>query len=269
MPWPKPRCGFGSRVMSNVHRPLERRLVAVGRALPEQDLVAGLRSSCPRELGRARRGAPLRRRRRRPAQHLLDRRRQQRRGRRAARASWSGRSISASSPPAIALRVVSEPAANSSEKNDVQLGVGELRRVDVVEASRARRPTACRRSGRRRFAAISSAPYAAMRCARRSRRASGSNDLREPWKSKPGSTASNSQWRSSSGTPSRMQIICIGSSAATSTQEVERARRRRRASSSARVRRRSSSSSRRTVRGVRPALDERGGSARGAGRPSC
>ena len=41
--------------------------------------------------------------------------------------------------------------------------------------------------------------------------------LREPPKSKFGSMASNSQCRSDSGTPSRMQIICIGSSAATST----------------------------------------------------
>ncbi len=37
--------------------------------------------------------------------------------------------------------------------------------------------------------------------------------------SNPGSTASQSSWRSSSGTPSRMQIICIGSSAATSTRK--------------------------------------------------
>ncbi len=43
--------------------------------------------------------------------------------------------------------------------------------------------------------------------------------LREPPKSNCGSIASNSQCRSDSGTPSRMQIICMGSSAATSTRK--------------------------------------------------
>jgi hypothetical protein len=77
--------------------------------------------------------------------------------------------------------------------------------------------------------------------------------LREPPKSKLGSIASNSQCRSDSGIPSRMQIICIGSSAATSTTKsnaspatIESNRRR--------ARDRRSSSTLAIIRGVRPEL---------------
>ena len=98
---------------------------------------------------------------------------------------------------------------------------------------------------------MSSAPYAVMR----SRVAAGRRRARTTCASRgsrsPGSTASNSQWRSASGTPSRMQIACIGSSAATSTHEVERH------AVSHRVEQRAGAAAqlvleRRIIRGVRP-----------------
>ena len=45
--------------------------------------------------------------------------------------------------------------------------------------------------------------------------------------SKPGSTARQSSWRSASGTPSRMQMACMGSSAATVSRKSTGSRRRR------------------------------------------
>ena len=79
---------------------------------------------------------------------------------------------------------------------------------------------------------------------------------REPPKSKLGSMASKIQCRSDSGTPSRMQIICMGSSAAMSTRksigapgEIP--------SSSWRARARRSSSTRVIILGVRPELTSR------------
>ena len=148
MPWPKPRCGLGLRAMSNVIGSLEGELVAVGRALPEHAPCRPARSSCPRELGRraspcgastatawSSAGSP----RSRCGSSVAGRRRA---ARRAGRAARSGRAA----PPAIALRVVSDPAANSRREERVQLVVGERRRVDVGERGVHHRPTACRRS---------------------------------------------------------------------------------------------------------------------------
>ena len=69
--------------------------------------------------------------------------------------------------------------------------------------------------------------------------------------SKPGSTAAQSLCRSISGTPSRMQIACMGSSAATAARKSIGSPSPI-GSSSTLVRWRSSSSSRRIMRGVRP-----------------
>ncbi len=80
--------------------------------------------------------------------------------------------------------------------------------------------------------------------------------LREPPKSKLGSMASNSQCRSDSGTPSRMQIICIGTSAAIAVTKSKGAPWGT-ASSSRRARARRSSSTRRIIRGVSPELTSR------------
>ena len=115
------------------------------------------------------------------------------------------------------------------------------------------RPTACRRRARR--ACGPSTPSRRHTSASRHPRTdSRSIDaLREPRKSNPGSMASNSQCRSDSGTPSRMQIICIGSSAAMSTTKSN-ASPSQTSSRSMRARRRRSSSTRRIIRGVRPEL---------------
>ena len=97
--------------------------------------------------------------------------------------------------------------------------------------------------GRARFSAINARPYAIMS------KAAGSRSVPLPArKSKPGSTAANSSWRSSSATPSRKQIICSGSSAATSTRKSTGSPSGT-ASSSATVRRRSSPSRLRSVSG--------------------
>ncbi len=70
------------------------------------------------------------------------------------------------------------------------------------------------------------------------------------------STADSSSWRSDSGMPSRMQIVCSGISPATSctTSNVAPSSS---ASSSSAVRRRSSTSSRSTIRRVSPVLTSR------------
>ena len=203
----------------------EHRRVAIGRTLPDLHFLT--RSiALPAQLARPGRGAPLRRRRRRPSHHLLDggRRRCPRSARNAW--NWSGWSSSASSPPATALRVVSAPALNSRLKNRYRSMSDSATQRPRPRRSRSRPPTACRRSARP--ASTRSAP--ARRCtsaSRPPRRDSCPIDaLREPPKSNCGSIASNSQCRSDSGTPSRMQIICIGSSAATSVTKVERLPRR-------------------------------------------
>ena len=84
MPWPKREVRVRVAADVELHRAVEDELVAVGRALPDEHLVAR-RDGVAAELGGRGRGAPLRRRRRRPAQHLLDRGRQQAHDRRAAR----------------------------------------------------------------------------------------------------------------------------------------------------------------------------------------
>ena len=69
----------------------------------------------------------------RPAQHLLDRRGQQRRDRHAARRSWSGCSISASRPPRDGVAGGLGPGREQQAEEQVQLEVGQRRRVGVVE----------------------------------------------------------------------------------------------------------------------------------------
>ena len=95
----------------------EHVLVAVRGRLPEHHLVAGAHRLAA-ELEVARRGAPVVRGRMRPAHDLLDRGAAHRARRRAARAHWSGNASSATTAPAIAFRVVSAPAAHSSEKKN-------------------------------------------------------------------------------------------------------------------------------------------------------
>ena len=182
------------------------------------------------------RGAPLRRRRRRPPHHLLDGGRQQRRDPSRSAANWSGCSASASSPPATALRVVSAPALNSRLKN--RYSSRSDRRRPVASSSVALATTdsmssvGCGPLGRDQLLAVGVHPRAGF-FGRHLRR---TDALREPPKSNCGSIASNSQCRSDSGTPSRMQIICIGSSAAMSTRKSNGSPGHRRASSSRRAR---------------------------------
>ena len=87
----------------------------------------------------------------RPPQDLLDRARQQAIGRPAAPRAGPVVSISASSPPAIELRVVSLPATNRRLKNADSSPVAERLDLAVVafDALRGRPPRACRRPGAR------------------------------------------------------------------------------------------------------------------------
>ena len=146
--------------------------------------------------------------------------------------------------------------AEQQAEEQVQLTSESTREPVRRPPSRSRRPTACRRSARP--ALRRSAPD--RRCTSASRpprpTAATADALREPPKSNCGSMASNSQCRSDSGTPSRMQIICIGSSAATSTTKSSGSPGST-ASSSRRARARRSSSTRRIIRGVRPELTSR------------
>src|SRR3954466_11536764 len=113
--------------------------------------------------------------------------------------------------------------------------------------------------GAARFEAINSWPYAYIR------EPASSTDicpacpisaLRALPKSNCGSMAWNSQCRSDSGTPSRMQIICIGNSAATSTTKSNGTPGSTE-SNSPRARARRSSSTLAIIRGVRPELTRR------------
>ena len=135
-PWPNPRCGFGSRRDVEAERVGEHALVAVRRRLPEHHLVARARSSSPAELdGRGSRcggctrrdGSSARSPRPRSASTV---------GRRADARAGRGTSMNATIAPAIALRVVSAPAAHSRREEELQLLVGELRRVLAVEQRR-------------------------------------------------------------------------------------------------------------------------------------
>ncbi len=154
-------------------------------------------------------------------------------------------------PPAIALRVVSLAGREQQAEEHVQLVVGEPRRVFVVELRVhddrehvvGRVARASRRSARARTPTCRTRP-ARVRCRSPAR------------KSKPGSTAAKSSWRSSSAMPIRKQIICSGSSAATSTRKSTGSPSGT-ASRSAPVRRRSSPSRLRNVSGVRPLLTSR------------
>ena len=96
----------------------EHVLVAVRRRFPEHHLVAGVHGLAA-QVEVTRRGATVVRGRVGPAHDLLDRARR-RVGRPASRSvrHWSGNASSATTAPAIALRVVSAPAAHSSEKKN-------------------------------------------------------------------------------------------------------------------------------------------------------
>ena len=210
---------------------------------PPSVVVAGRRAS----LGRGRR---------RPAQHLLDRRAEQARGRLAATSSWSGRSISARRPPAMALRVVSDPAANSREKNEYSSTSESGGRVDVVE-----RGVDDRREhvvGRARPASPRSGPRRTRTCppgtCHRRLSARGNRP--------PGCRSRRSRHgRGRGGPPRARRAGCrwpaSGARTATSTRksngdavlDLRRAARR--------VRRRSSSSRRATIRGVSPVVTSR------------
>ena len=147
-PWPNPRCGFGSRRDVEPERLLEHELVAVRRRLPEHDLVAGARSSWPpsstsrvavRRLYAA--GCVQRTISSTAVAH--------RAGSSRSAASWSGYSVSATIAPAIALRVVSAPAAHSRLKKNCSSWSVSSGRVLAGAAWRGRRPRACRRPGAR------------------------------------------------------------------------------------------------------------------------
>ena len=216
MPWPKPTCGFGARRDVERRRRVEHRLVAVRRALPDHDLLTGpdlVAAQAPRP---------------RVAVRRFD-------GDGVVQRSISSIAVGSSvrvgaqrgelvgvfeqgEQPAgdrVARRLRAGGEQQAEER--VQLGVGERGRLGVVERWRARRRRACRRWGWRAWRRSARRRRRAMRWRPSCAAASPSNVRARPsrW-SKPGSTASNSQCRSISGTPSRMQIICIGSSAATS-----------------------------------------------------
>jgi hypothetical protein len=112
-----------------------------------------------------------------------------------------------------------------------------------------------------RRSATSAAPYAAIR-RRSAATVAGAADPETPAgsssgrMSNPGSTAAITQCRSSSGTPSTVQISCTGSSAATAPTTSTSAPSSRSASSR-RVRRRSSTSSPATARRLKPVLTSR------------
>ena len=79
-PPPKAMCSLGERSMSKANGLVEHGLVAVGRDVPHDDLVAGL-DLLAAELVVLQRGAAEVHHRRGPAQDLLDGARQQARGR--------------------------------------------------------------------------------------------------------------------------------------------------------------------------------------------
>ena len=110
--------------------------------------------------------------------------------------------------------------------------------------------------GAARFSAISRLPYSYMREPASETESRATSPLRDPPKSKLGSMASKSQCRSSSGTPSRMQIICMGNSAATSTTK-SKGTPGSIWSSRSWERMRRSSCTRRIIRGVNPELTNR------------
>ena len=136
------------------------------------------------------------------------------------RASSLGKSSSATSAPAIALRVVSAPAAHSSEKKNCSSAS-----VSVGGSSPSRRASATTlnmsSAGLRRASrAISAAPYSNIAAPARAASSVDSNASRLPRKSKTCSIHSNSWWRSASGIPISMQIACIGQLARDIAHEV-------------------------------------------------
>ena len=162
-------------------------------------------------------GPPLRRRRRRPPDHLLDRRRKSSSSARRT-AIWSGRSPRASSPPAMALRVVSAPAANNRLKNPYRPRSVQLRRLPSRVAAFATTESMSS-AGAARLAATSSLAVGPHPRAWRPRCHIGPSGAAGTADVELCSTASKRKCRSYSGTPRRMQIICIGNSAATASRK--------------------------------------------------
>ena len=160
-PWPNVRCGFGSRSRRNCVGCGEVPFVAVGRALPDHDLLPGL-DRLAAELAPHGRGAAFGRRRRRPAEDLLDGRRHRQAARCAAdragranrrRRAWHRRWRCASSrlPPRTGAR--RRPTARRRS------GAAGPRRA----ARRGRRRRACRARGVARFSSMRARPYSYMR----------------------------------------------------------------------------------------------------------
>ena len=113
VPKPNATCSFGSRSMSKRNGSANIGLVAVGRLVEQQQLLA-LVQLLAHELDVVGDGAAHVLDRADPAQHLLDRGRDPARVGRAAACRWSGCSSSWSMPPVITWRVVSSPPMRMS-----------------------------------------------------------------------------------------------------------------------------------------------------------
>ena len=152
-PQPKPRCGFGVRPTSKRNGSANDPLVAVGRHLPERDLVAG---GDRRRRRARRRGSPCAACRPTASSSARSPRSPSgpASGRRAAGRSSSGWSAKASTAPASALRVVSAPAGNSRAKKAISSS--SVRPDAVVVAGVDDRRHDRRRRGAARLSAIRS-----------------------------------------------------------------------------------------------------------------
>ena len=134
---------------------------------------------------------------------------------RAASGHWSGNASSATTAPAIALRVVSAPAAQSSEKKNcsswsVSSGGSSPSRW-AWQTTESMSSAGCAR-----FSAISAAPYSNIAAAATGDLVGRLERLAPALEVEECSIHSKSRCRSSSGMPMRMQIACIGSSPAIS-----------------------------------------------------
>ena len=175
------RCGLGSRLMSNTsdrENTARRGWPTLPRTTPSRPA-----SMAPPRTRRARRRASFRRRRCRPAQHLLDRGRQQA-GVGAQRLQLLGMLDEREQP---AGDRVARGVGTGGEQQAEEQCRARCRRASADRrpaTSRARRPTACRRSDRRAFRRSAPWPYSNMRATRGLASSVASKALREPRKSK-------------------------------------------------------------------------------------
>ena len=249
MPWPNPRCGLGSRATSKRKGSANTVSSRFADASQNTTLSPGAIMRPPSSISRV----AVRRlyaagcvQRTISSTAVGMRLRSSRR-----RASSSGKSVSATTAPAIALRVVSAPAAHSSEKKNwisasVSCGGSSPSSVawQTIESMSS--------AGSARFDATSRVPYSNIAAAADATSSVVSKASRS-LKSNTCSIQVNNWWRSASGMPMRMQIACIGNSPAISgTKSISPFASA--VSISRPARPRSSSSSRAIVRGVSPLL---------------